>query len=297
MDAEQKPAPSDKAAVELDVAFGLLVHGISWGAASGSLDLPYGVKLESAAVSKLRPLYERTCTEHGIDDGEPLSFDVAVVFSDARLFFDPMRPESTVARFLDLLTLVVGVPVPMARGLWSPDLEFSDSVGTEIVLNTYESALERRTGPWPTLDNAALADVSRIWPVVSQLPWARLLNALMFFHHAWRSARSEQIILNLGVCLEALLAPHSAGETNHQLAFNVAHRRKQYQNVRSFYGARSAIVHGAQLESAKLAEAAVQGFAIARSLLLRALSSTETSLMFDDENRRREMLKDFMFPG
>lgn len=243
---KQRPAP----------IAGVLINGYAWSTPPDAISLGRGVRLSRSRGSALLRLYERHCISLGLDDGEPLSMPIAAVVRED-LAAAEGDPYSTTFRLLNLLCISLGVPPIYVRVFFSRDnfrtAEFTERIHTPVGQQEFLTMVP----DLPTDVGFVASDILHGWHT-SQRLWrvglagGRCTRALTYFQYAWRSAYLDQVCLNLAIVLESLFAPHSGGESTHQIAFNVAQfsggtrerRHALYRQVREFYGLRSAIVHG-----------------------------------------------------
>ena len=191
-----------------------LLHGVSWACGPKSIAFEPGLTLGPLNRSVEGRLYKRLCAVTGIDDGEPLGYEVYARFDPTeKLFLDDCDdPHSVVNRFYNLLTIAMVSPIGMCRAIWSTD-GFASALHTEIAFNAYEKT-EFLVRNCPSVTPIVAGELARAWEN-EQKCWeqtesgGRLIRALEYFYYAWRSPYAEQICLNLGIALQILFGPHA----------------------------------------------------------------------------------------
>lgn len=289
-----------------------LLHRPTWCHPEAQVPIADGVTVGRAERSSVDELYRRLCSagllQFDPEQGSPFGFGIFVRFDTpaAERDGDFGDPFARVERICNLITVFLGEPVFMTRVIRSEN-DFQTAWDTQIIHN-YGAQSEFLIGENACLDNQVVSDLRTAWELAESC-WARkvargrIVNALAFFYYAWRADYLEQICLNLAVCLELLFAPHAVGETTHQIAFNVAHflgdqpeeRAAIYRDVKSFYGARSSIIHGGLPDQIKIVQPTIRGFRLCVEVFRKILRSRELVAVFDDEQARRTMLNDALF--
>jgi hypothetical protein len=280
----------------------LLIHALGWAATDRRHAISDAVSVAKLAGSRVDRLYNRLTAERFLDDGEPLGFEVYLEVTDNGhgLGAHPLDPISPIAKALNLIAVTLGVPLNMCRVIWSSD-GFATAGATDVLF-FYRPVVDTLEDPrgWVPIDDTVCGDLTAAW---NAKRGARLRNALVFFQQAWLAHESTQTCLNLAVVLESLCAPHTQGETTHQMAFNAAHliggssaqKRESYVLVRKFYGLRSAITHGGTPDLDKLEENTPLMFRAVSSLLKRILLNPELAATLENEQQRRELFLRYMF--
>lgn len=243
------------------------------------------------------------------EGGEPLEFrsfvrlDSPPVEADT----DVGNPFSQVDRICNFLSILLGSPTYLVRILRSTD-GFA-SIWHSEVLYMYGVQSEFLFGDGPeVIDEYVAQELIRAWTVAettwpASLAQARVANALAFFQYAWRADFLEHTCLNLSTALEILFAPHSMGETTHQIAFNVAHflgespeeKQEIYQKIKRFYGIRSSITHGGLPDPMKVVDPTVEAFKMCVRILRRIILSADLTRTFEDQQRRKAMMQSYLF--
>lgn len=215
---------------------------------------------------------------------------------------------NVVDQFANVLALKLGQPIPMCRLLWSDD-NFKSIVGTEriyyfseIVSNVFWEK------DWVKLSEDHIADIKNIWRNVRTIYQkgnheGRLVNALSYYYYTWRSDSLEQIVINLAIVLEIIFAPHSQTELSHQVSFNVSRymgknkdeRVYIYNTIKTFYGIRSAIIHGGMPDENKIISVALRVYTLVTNIMVSILADIKTIEMFSDDKQRKNMLLKFLF--
>ena len=289
----------------------VLLHAYSWAADSLPRRLSAGIALAPLEGSKVQGVYEKICRRWKIDDSEPLGFEVMATFEptvDGAYYLDFGDPYSTVARVVNAVALAVGNPPGMCRVIWTRDA-FKSAEGTEVTF--YSQGQHEFLMPdagWATINDSVLALVTELWTADRTLERQgsaayRVRDALQFYYHAWTSHYMEHVCINLATCLELLFSPHAQGETTHQLSFAVARFlggtrtevERTYDQVRAFYGLRSAILHGGRPDQDRLIEGTTTAFARVSEILRKVVADPSMSARFCCEETRRQLLRELLF--
>ncbi|NQY01305.1 MAG: hypothetical protein HRT70_09325 [Flavobacteriaceae bacterium] len=131
---------------------------------------------------------------------------------------------------------------------------------------------------------------------------SRIDNILSFFYFSWHTLSLELRAISLSIVLETLFSPHSNSEITHQIAFNVANfagnekedKKELYNRVKKYYSIRSKLVHGEKVKEAEL-NLIKPFFEFICEIILKILIDRNLILTFDDNEKRREFLKDNLF--
>jgi hypothetical protein len=292
-----------QAVMAYQASLAILAQNIRWTASASRVRIARGITVGQADQTPALRLYERLCFGLGIEDGEPIGFNLCLQF-DGRRGLDAGSAFSDVDRLCNLLVLFANAPILTARKIVA-DPSFRRHHSIEFLYSAYDSSPIESSGSgsdYPFLDDDRMLNVKRAWSATRDVK-SRMFNALMFYYHAWRSLTAEPICLNLAIVLETLFAPHDQGETTHQLAFNTAHflggnpsvMRTTYKTVREFYRVRSAVVHGGRCDPHSLFEMSQSGFLLVPRVLQKALTGRSLVRRFNDEKARKKMLAEFMF--
>lgn len=289
----------------------VLIHGYQWTAGDRRIPLSSGVSLSPLFDTKPEALYHRLCKVAEIDDGDPLSYEVMILVDptlDAPWYQTYGDPYAVVDRLCTLACIATSCAPWMIRIICSSN-RFRSCSHTELLAGAPDSS--ERIGPMARqgiMSEAAALQMDRMWSTTTHF-WrqnkgrSRIVNATTQFYYSWRSHYLEQVCLNLAISLEVLFAPHHSGETTHQLAFALAkfvrtdraERERVYDLVRRFYGCRSAIVHGGKPDGGVLDETTVAMFDVATEVFRRVLDGVDAATVFENEARRRSMLRDLLF--
>jgi hypothetical protein len=287
----------------------LLLHLTPWELEAASARVGPGITINAMEGSTVERAYHFLCSAEGLDDGEPFSYTVFVLFEpteDHSYLLGYGDPYAVVDRFVNIFTIEMGRPTDTARIIWSTDW-FNKSLET-FWLYTPAAQTEFLATDFPPLTEARLQSLIRLWSVAETIWHAdvaqgRITNALAYFYYAWRSHHLDQTCVHLAIALETLFAPHSQGETTHQIAFNIAHymrdtpaeRAELYSRVKKFYGLRSAVVHGGRPDYDTLIDTIPNVFRLTAEILGRVLSSEDAARQFEDTGLRRAMFDRFLF--
>ena len=196
---------------------------------------------------------------------------------------------------------------------------FSRAIWSRDGFLTADNTVALHLGGWGTLPLVTRAAVFVKEPFVQELQtaWAavetnrktrasnrRVQNALTYFYYAWNSQYLEQTCLNLAIVLETLFAPHSAGESTHQISFNLSRflgsspdeREAVYEFFKNqFFLVRGIIVHGDTPSRKHPAKIVEEAFLKVSQILRSILLDKQLLQTFMDEARRRRFLRDFLF--
>lgn len=290
----------------------LLIHCVGWEIEEPEFRISPHIQLKRLSGTRVAEHYQRLCYQDGLDDGDPYTYDFFVEISPKNAddfllnFGDPF---SAADFFTNLIAVFISGPISMSRVMWSTD-EFATIRGThELFVSTGQSEfLSRFTTGGPYLDSDTASRLAKAWHRLvtdsdTRIGQARLPNALVFFYYAWRSYYIEQTCLNLAVALEILFAPHYHAETNHQIAFNASRfmgdspeeRKTIYSSIRTFYNARSSVVHGGVPEDDKLINITAETFHRVSAVFRKILSDDSLSATFESDALRKEFLKAYIF--
>ena len=291
----------------------VLFHLLDWQLSHDEVPIADGIVVGRLRDSNIGTLYERLSISPELrfaaEGGSPFGFTAYARFDTPPV--DPAwglgEPFSTVDRLCTLLAVLIGQPLGVARAIRSTD-GFASASDTQIMYNQGAQSEFLMDLGSRKISSLLLADLREGWSTLQGL-WhknsaqGRIANALAFFYYAWRADYLEHTCLNLAICIEMLFAPHSMGETTHQIAYNVAHflgssaseRSSIYELAKNFYGVRSSIIHGGMPSPGKVENATVTGFALTCRILHKFLTSSRLAGAFEDEPTRRGMLKSFLF--
>lgn len=273
------------------------------------MQLGPGVYICPMRGSKVSKLYERLCRRTGIDGGESLDFSLYLLFEPTVTRTDGIGhgdPYDVVDRACNVVTVFTGGSTTLCRLIGSMD-GFKSADHTEIIYG-YSVNNEGIQLGQPDINAQGAAHIATMWDL-SQQAWSteqtsgRITNALTYYYYAWRALHPDQTCLNLAIVLESLFAPHTHGETSHQIAFNVAKflrgdraaHAANFDLVKRFYGLRSAIVHGGVPDQDKLWDLVPAVFTMTARILRSALGSKEICDSFNIEAQRRALLQSYLF--
>ncbi len=217
-------------------------------------------------------------------------------------------PYNAFCRLANLVVVATRSPIGYARMIWpKPPGWPGDTTALLWSVAEWTGHLEG-DGPWASVTPETVRTVAQMWQRANlagpdSLYRSRINTALTYFQHSWRSHHVEQACLHLSVALEVLFAPHSQGETTHQISFNVAHflgsrgsqREELYDATRKFYAVRSSVIHGGTVDYAKLAPAVVEMFKLLASAFQRILTAKDIAAKFESDMDRKRMFRAFLF--
>jgi hypothetical protein len=291
-----------------DYALAVLFHLDDWRVTTDHFVIAPGISLHRLEGTAVEQLYLRLC-DSGHDDGEPFYFR-SFLQVDARnqddYLLDYGDPYSLVDRFCNLIAVRQQHPLDLVRIIRSSD-RFLTSDSTQI-LYAPGGQTEFLLRIDAVLDDDTVSDIATAWRTLDPL-WrksrsaGRVCNALTYFYYSWRSPYLDQVCLHLMIALECLFAPHHAGESTHQIAFSVAQFmggkpdeiERRFDFIRKLYSVRSAVVHGGHADEDKLVELVPEAFVLVAKLLLRILITPGTAREFDEESKRRQLLRSLLF--
>lgn len=285
-----------------------LIHGYSWECPEKEIILAPGLAICSFRETPIEVCYQRLCEVQGIDDGDPFQYKVYLSITEppAEYEWDTADPLSLINRLCNVVTVITRSPVGMCRAMYSRN-DFATLPETDLLFSLVGQT-EFLNKPWRSITPEIATQLIASWLILEKL-WCkkksegRIANALLYFYLAWRSHHIEHICLNLAICLEMLFAPHSNTETTHQIAFNVSRflasepskREAIYTTVKTFYAARSAIVHGGIPNPNRVIDVTVEMFPIILDILHKIVVSEHLAKIFDNEQERKRLLKDYLF--
>jgi hypothetical protein len=291
------------------VSIHLAFMGSFSGLDQSSVPIAPNIQLGRFEGSQVEKLYTALVLKDGIDDGEPLMYGAYARIEPspgAGRLLDFADSYSVVERFSTAIVVATSHPLTWSRVIWSVTGFGSASGTAELHYAGYQADFLDRAPL--DITPLSLSVIRPVWATIDRLWGAhkargRITTALQYFYLAWRSHYLEQACLHLGVAMEILFAPHSQGETTHQLAYNLAHlhgkdpadREWLYRLAKKFYGTRSAIVHGGLPDHDTIADVTIAMFLTMAAVLRRVLISTELSDILDDERRRRSLWSEFLF--
>lgn len=291
----------------------VLLHFVDWQLPDPEVPIAPGVFFARTQGSPVEKLYNRLISSpesaYHPKIGDASHFPTYVRFDHPPILTtmaleDPFSP---VDRMCNAITVLLGEPTWGTQVIQSSD-EFATATYAQMLyMHGIESEFLFGTGA-RVVDESSIGELKNVWNTIdsvwhSRLSRSRVVNAIAFFQYAWRADYVEQMCLNVATTIEVLFAPHSAGETTHQIAFNVAHflgesteeRKEIYRSVKKAYGARSSIIHGGLPDPAKIVAPTVGGFKLCMKIFRKMLVSESTTEAFEDENTRREMFEEFLF--
>jgi hypothetical protein len=231
------------------------------------------------------------------------------------------------AQVVTCVNLCVLSPIGMCRAItsadgfedqcWPSQLAYDENPDLEILRVPPESILPDSSGAftladfrYPVLNAESLSDIRRCWRSFRTLfanaddsDMHRLRNSLNYFFYAWRSYYMDHMCLNLAIVLESLFAPPSQGELAHQIAFNASRflatdpleREAVYSLIKSFYGVRSHIVHGAEPRVERLYRCTPSVYWLCADILKRLLDNPDMARRFCLAEERQQLLREWTF--
>lgn len=295
-----RPTPEVAALLEL----------VSWQVTTPRAQVAPGIWLESTPGTPIEAAYVELCRSQGIEEYDyeahvlitPEAHPDLASMLDYGDYF-----HSLVDYFLNILVVALASPMPLVRVLWSDSFGHAPTQTAEI------HSLGLQTGLIEPLEknltDTTLSEIVAMWSS-SVSRWkvgdsnGRLMNALAFFNHAWRSPYLSHMCLNLAIGLETLFAPHDQAEVSHQISYNVARflettsegREMVYHGVKKFYQQRSRLVHGGVLKNDEpLIDPTVSTFQMTARILRKILLDVGLVERFDNESQRQRMLREWMF--
>jgi hypothetical protein len=287
-----------------------LILGLDWDSNKETIQIHPGVLVGRMADSKAEEEYYRLCTEARIEEeGEPFDYAVFASFDEKAMPEHVIRygdPYALVDRFCNTLAIAFARPMLIVRIL-IPTHPSSRLPETELLFS-YGGQSDFIARGSPTFTDQSALILAQIWQTAVHF-WhrdkasGRLNNALTYFYYAWHSPYMEQVCINLSVCLELLFAPHAQAEASHQLAYNVAQfhggspdqKALLYDQIRHFYSSRSAIVHGGHPDDTKVIDTTSWAFGFTADVLRRILSDPELAETFNSDEKRRFLLRTYLF--
>jgi hypothetical protein len=287
----------------------VLLHLVDWQYPLNQIQISPSIKVCRTKDSRVGYLYEKLCSESGIDDGEPFNFDSYVLIepSEANLFsLDFGNPYSILDRLCNVIAIVLSQPIAMCRAIESND-DFDTCEDTHLIY-TYSPQTEWILTGGLSINEQSIIEIRKAWQV-SQECWekgmsqSRIVNALTYFYYAWRSYDIEQTCINLAIVLELLFAPHSQTEISHQISFYTSRflgqkaedRKDIYDLVKKFYNIRSSIIHGGIPTDGKIIDITVEAFQLCTTILKRILLDENLASTFNSDYLRKEMLSKYLF--
>ncbi|MBI3831415.1 MAG: hypothetical protein HY291_17990 [Planctomycetes bacterium] len=286
----------------------VLIHGFEWTAKQDIFLLLPEISLCKYSGSTTEVLYEKLCENTGLDDGSPFWFKVYISVNPKKTGYDCLEfgaPYSLLDRACNIIAIAAGSPLGLCRLIHKRDSQIQSELN---LIPRGQTEFWGGNSSWPTLNDEICESIVLMWKTATN-HWekhkapGRLNNALTYFYYSWRSHYMDQICINLSIVLEILFAPHSNTETSHQIAFNVSRffthsrssREKTYDLVKKFYSHRSTIVHGGRTDEKRLIDMTVPVFKLVTCILKRILEEPSLAGIFDDEEQRREMFRQYLF--
>jgi hypothetical protein len=297
--------------METKPSLAALYYGIGWNCPTHDITISDDVIIGNLKSSPLLETYERLCSENKVDEGEPFNYKVYALFTEKQkgeIYYAFGETTHTVVdQFANVLALKLGQPIPMCRLLWSND-NFKTIAGTERIYYASEIVSNVFLDDWVKLSEDKIADIKNIWRNVRTIYQkstyeGRLVNALSYYYYTWRSDSLEQIVINLAIVLEIIFAPHSQTELSHQISFNVSRymgknkdeRVDIYNTIKTFYGIRSAVIHGGMPDEEKIMRIALRVYKLVTNIMVSILADIKTIEIFSDDKQRKNMLLKFLF--
>lgn len=292
-----------------DTQLALLIVPLKWIGAESQCQIGDHIIFGRTEDTPVIKLYNHLREIRRIDDEDSSGYGTYALFrpeSDGDSLLNVGDPFSTADRFANACAIIASRPMVFSRAIWSHDA-FLSADGTTALhtggSGTFGLSLRSATN----VDASFVQELRQVWEATqinrkTRDANHRLRNALMYFYYAWNSQYLEQTCINLAIVLENLFAPHAAGESTHQICFNLSRflatthdeRKETYEFYKRFFSIRAAIVHGGELRKQPpivVATAFSKVSEILKSILLdRRLTHT-----FGDENQRKHLLEGYLF--
>jgi hypothetical protein len=288
----------------------VLLLPLRWRLKQSTRPIGQHIAIANTKGSPVLKLYRHLCRTEDVDDGSPVGYEtyfrVQRKDSDA-LDLDCGDPYSLVDRLVNVCAIVTGRPMLFTRVIWSSDGFLTADATAGLHFGGMQTDF-LDSGGGASVHSGVFQEIRRAWDTADaiwqkQKAGGRLPNALTYFYYAWNSQYLDQTCINLDIVLENLFAPHSAGETTHQICFNISRflsnsqdeRKQLYSFFKKFYSIRSSVVHGGIPDQDQLVTIVRKAFPLVATILKSILLDTQSALIFSDESRRKRLLEDYLF--
>ena len=295
----------------------VMLHLVKWKVeGSDRIELSEGIHVCRSAGTPVYALYEVLAKRDHPEQDKPFDWatHIEAHLEDTKWLYDLGGHRSVASRLCNLVTISLGKPVGHATFLASSNsfatLEYSDRPHAHTLL---QSDLIYEQQPSHLIMNGARADeLKQMWQ--SELGLRKgdgnsegnVAGSLDYFLYSWRAYYREQACINLCIAMEQLFSPSGNTELTHRIAFNASRflgtdaesRRGVYDDVRSFYGIRSRIVHGDKMnaKAAALLESLMpKVFRLCAAALKRILMDETLIRQFSSKDGRLELFNSWLF--
>jgi Apea-like HEPN len=287
--------------------YAVLIPHIPWEYEKTEFILDQNITIINLEESKVEGLYHNLCKETGLDDGDPYSYHSALLIEDVENNYSispSSKPWSLSSLFMNLLTILNSSTFDHCKVIASKD-DFDSCWRTYELYDPLVDEMHELNNTHNPLNEQTLFLLKGIWnnlKLANSKRNSRIDNALNFFFYSWHVHSIEQTAISLSIVLESLFSPDSNTELSHQIAFNIAKfselekedRLKIYRLIKKYYSIRSKLVHGETITFEEF-ESIPIFFKLICSLLLKILKNPELILVFNDNNSRKNYLRDRLF--
>lgn len=293
-----------------DTQLALLLVPLRWMAPEGQCQLSDYITFGRTDDTPAIKLYRHLRETRRIDDDESSGYATQAVFrpeNDHDSLLNVGDPYSTPDRFANTCAIISSRPMIFSRAIWSHD-GFLTADGTAALHAGGSGTLPLSFKSATNVDSKFIQELRHAWEA-TQTNWHarnashRLRNALTYFYYAWNSQYLQQTCINLAIVLENLFAPHAAGESTHQICFNLSRflaskheeRKATYEFFKQFFSIRAAILHGGALTKKQPPSVVVSTFYKVCGILKTILLDKRLLDCFTHESQRKHLLEGYLF--
>ena len=248
--------------------FAILIHLLNWGHEDKEFILDEGLTFVNLSTHPVGKLYRIICKTDRVDEGDPFSYETALVLHDDTgedySFFPTASKYSLSTTLVNLLTIIYTGTLGQCRVIASKD-NFKSLHSTYMLYQSQTEYIDELVVLHSKFDKHNIELLKSIWgnlkaTYTQNIKNSRIENALSFFYLSWNTLTLEQTGICLSIVLETLFSPHSNNELIHQISYNVAkftgtskHQKKDdYKYIKKYYSTRSKLVHGETINDDEL---------------------------------------------
>ncbi len=279
------------------MAIAALLHGLGWEIAESQMPIAPGITLMCPRGSRVCGLYSRLCESSGIDDGEPVSYEVAIVLEPpVNDLLDCTEPCSTLQLLCNVISVMTADVIGMSRVIWSRD-SFLSASSTRL-LSFYGPQTEFLQG-CTAIDRNLAEEIAVGWRVLRHLIDAhgyqsRVLNALLHFSSASHAPYLDRVCLDLELALNIVFNSTSKDARSAEVAQGVSQLLDRVEVgsedlpglMKATFGVREELVKSGFADQEQICEYAPRAFKVTASVLRRLLLNEDLATSVNARTRR-----------
>ena len=279
------------------IAIAALLHGLGWEVDKSLIPIAPGITLMCPRGSRVCGLYSRLCERSGIDDGEPFSYEVALVLEHpVSDLLNCAEPCSTLQLLCSIVSVMTADVIGMCRVIWSGD-SFLSARNTELlsICGPQTEFLQGCTA----IDRNLAGEIAVGWRVLRHLIDAhgyqsRVLNALLHFGSASHAPYLDRVCLDLELALNMVFNSTSRDARSAEVAQGVSQLLDRVEVgsedlpglMKATFGVREELVRSGFADQEQICEYAPRAFKVTASVLRRLLLNEDLATSVNARTRR-----------